>query len=806
MKYTQVSSGSSYPYPDNNIDPAEKQSKPDFCLQYAKAAYSDWSFAYPKGVFANNGGDYERFRMYALGKQPNSQYKRILGVDQQTNNTWLSIDWSVRPIVSPYRDMAIARMMEQESAVVAVPIDMLAKSDLEQFYAQMKAKLAVRNLVQNVNQDLANHPMISLQSGEPMDVEELEMRIELGEHFNRSKDAEQAVELGFYENNYKQFRKTLYEDLFDYGVCGYREWLGDDNKAKFRKVNPECVITNFCRRGDFESDCENPEMIHAGEIIDVALIELATKVDANGDKLFTDQELNEFATNIAGKWGNPATIGSGTGWFRPYDKFKCKVLDICFYSYDEYTYTDRTDKNGNPVYRQEEFKRGKKNNPRYDRKCFRTVYKCKWIIGTEHCYDWGLLEDQKLPQDQKKKSYARLPFRFYAYNFYEMKAQGYMERLVPYLDDYQLTIYKIQNFKNRAVPSGWWIDLDALENVALNKGGKNMTPRELLQMFFDTGALVGRSKDLAGNPMGPNWKPVIPISNTAAAELSMFYQDIINTIAAIEKITGFNEVTTGQADPKMLVPGIESAQVSTTHALYPMKFAEEYITEHLAEDVLLRMQQGVKKGEITGFAPYRGALNANTLSFMKISPAIAMREYGIMLQEKTTDEQKMWVLQQLSQDIANGMLDTSDAILILNTHNVKQAMQILAYKVGKAKQAAHQNQMQLVQQQGQQNAQVAQQTAAANQQQLQTQMQFELMKEKMALAADIQKKQMELASMERMKQMEMGVKYQMNAETADAKVSTAEALNEGKVIATHIAGDKSIEKQEVANQKPAAKK
>src|SRR6185436_8233259 len=127
-----------------------------------------------------------------------------------------------------------------------------------------------------------------------------------------------------------------------------------------------------------------------------------------------------------------------------------------------------------------------------------------------------------------------------------MKAQGTMERLIPYLDDYQLTMLKIQNFKNRAVPSGWWIDLDALENVALNKGGKNMEPKELLQMFFETGVLVGRSKDAAGNPMGPNWKPVIPIENTAASELAMFYNDIITTIQSIERITGYNEATMGE--------------------------------------------------------------------------------------------------------------------------------------------------------------------------------------------------------------------------------------------------------------------
>lgn len=808
MKYEQIGSGAQYPYPNHAIDPAIKQSKPDFCIQYAKAAYYDWSFAYPKGVFANNGGDYEKFRMYGLGKQPNSQYKKILGVDQQANNTWMSVDWSIRSIVSPYRDRAIARLMEQQSGIVATPIDITAKAELDGYYSQMKAKLAVRQAMQQAgNQELADHPLVASQTGDPMDVEELEMRVELGEQFNRSKDAEQAIELGFYENNYKQFRRALYEDLFDYGVAGYKEWLGDDNKAKFRKVKPDSVITSFCRDNDFS------DMVHAGELVDVALVDLATKYDKEGNKVFTEDDLREFAANIAGKWGNPMSVGRGTGWFKPYDKFKCKVLDICFFSYDEMVYRDTMDSRGNPDFRKAEYGRGKTSD-KYTKKCFKRVYQCKWIVGTDKCYDWGLMENQKLPQNPKKKAQAQLPYRFFAYNFYEMKAQGMMERLVPYCDEYQLTIYKIQNWKNRAVPSGFWISLDALENVALNKGGANMQPKELIQMFFETGVIVGRHLSADGQPIFQNTAPIIPIANSVMQELGGYYQDLLNTIQQIERMTGYNDVTMGEAGQKTLVPGYDTGNISTNHALHPLKFSEEVLTERLAEDVLLRMQQGIRisgmNGEISGYAP---ALNSNTLRFIQLSKDLPSREYGIMLIEKTTDEQKMWILQQLQQDIANGLLDTSDAILILNTHNAKQAMQILSYKVGKNKQAAHQQQMQLVQQQTQGNAQAAMAQEQAKQQTLQIEQQMQLQIEQMRIQADLQKEAMKLQVEERVRMYEAQVKFNVGAITAHAKVETANVTNEGKVATAHIQGlhsqetqelanDGALEKQHVANKKP----
>jgi hypothetical protein len=126
-----------------------------------------------------------------------------------------------------------------------------------------------------------------------MDIEELEMRLEMGEQFNRSKDAEMAIELGLYENNYKEFRKKCFEDLFDLGVAGYKEWLGDDNKAKFRNVDPENVIISVSKDGNFRS------IVHAGEQIDVSLIELALVKDKDGNPMFTDAELQEFSVRVA---------------------------------------------------------------------------------------------------------------------------------------------------------------------------------------------------------------------------------------------------------------------------------------------------------------------------------------------------------------------------------------------------------------------------------------------------------------------------------------------------------------------------
>jgi len=160
MKYQQIGGGSYFPYPQNDIDPAKKNA--EWCMQYARAAYYDWSIVYPKGMFANNGGNYDKFRMYALGKQPIGQYKKLLGVDAVTDQTWLSVDWSVRSIISGYRDKAISRLVKDERRIVATPVDSQSKTELDNTYAAIKAKLIVRELAAFIIPACANAPVTAI--------------------------------------------------------------------------------------------------------------------------------------------------------------------------------------------------------------------------------------------------------------------------------------------------------------------------------------------------------------------------------------------------------------------------------------------------------------------------------------------------------------------------------------------------------------------------------------------------------------------------------------------------------------------
>lgn len=734
-------------YPPHDINPKDKDIK--WGMQYAKAAWSDWNYTVPRTCFYNAADKYEELRLYAQGKQPINKYKKMLAVDQQTDNTWLVVDWTVRPIIPKFRDIAISRLVQQEYNIVATPVDLQAKGELDKYYADMKAKIAVRKLLEQQNPELANHPMVQPQGGDPMDFEELEMRIEFGEQFNRSMDAEKAIQLMFYENDIKILRRRWFESFFDCGPSGYKAYLDQNGRPRCRDINPEAVITNYCRFPDFR------DLIHAGEIIDVSLIDLATMKNENGQPYFNQEQIEEMRNSVAGKWSNPAMVGRSTNYFKSYDRQSVKVLDLQFFSYNELNFERNVNRRGNTMFNEVDWDRRNNKKDKYLRKKIKVVYEIKWIVGTDYAYDFRLKKDMKRSVNPEKMAETRLDYRFFAPNFYEMRTLSMMERLMPLGDEYMMTIYRIQNFINRMVPNGWWIDLDALENVALNKGGENMKPVDLLQMFYETGVLVGRSKDVMGDNV--NYKPIIPIDNNAYNQLKALYEHLQIIVTQMQSIIGLNELTDGSTPNPKTLNGVASIAVeSTNNSLFPLQFGERYLLESLANDMLLLMQIAVKKGNVDGFAK---ALNSNTLQFIKVSDELSMRDYGIMLDERPSDDQKQLLLMQLQQDQAQGLLDTADALYIMNIYNVKQAQQMLAYKVRKNREAAEKAKQAINQQtiEGQQQSAMMAEQAKQQTLQLEWQLKTQYMEREKQLDAMI-------------KQQEFELKHGMNSENNQTKL------------------------------------
>ena len=687
-------------FPADEIDPKLKNEL-DYNKRCAESIYNDWQFVIPRTMFAHNALEYEINKSYALGYQDINRYKPMMGVDASATDSNLLIDWSVRNIVGKFRRIALGKINQIKYNLEFRPVDATAKDEMSKYYSDQKAAILMRQSLAQQAPQLLHAPSLKKRHGDPDDLEEMEMQMDYGSKINISVDAEEGVQVVFQDedNNFAEFCKQVDADYFDEDVAGFKTWIDENGRVRFRKTDLRNIVTNFVRKRDFI------DLTKVGEIIQVELSELA--------KHFSDEDMEQIK-NAANSNQQFSKFDATPGFYiKDRDKSKLYVFDCQWKTYNTNVKEQSIDPSGNLALANTKFSNRKSDKkikvkgveqPKYISNVVETNNGCKWIIGTEFAYEYGPCKNQPRSTDKRKAARTKLDYEFYAADMHEMRTNSIMKQLRPMADEYQLLVYKIQNLNNRLMPFGWAIDLDAIEDVALGNGGKKMSPEEVLDMFFQGQLLVYRKKDLDRNNV--NYKPIEAIQTSFAQEMVSLYNHMASIVAQIRDISGLNEVTDGSTagQDRMPNPLIEANQESANNSLFSIIDARKKLTQKLGMSCFRKLQIALKAGDYAG---YIQAIGTNSMKAIVVAPSLVDREMALTCEEMPTDEKKQMLMQLMQEDIKNGFLDASDVLIIIDMYSIKKAYQILSYRVKKNKQLLQQNALQ----QSQQNGQVQMQSA-----------------------------------------------------------------------------------------------
>lgn len=768
-----------YPYPDPTVDPRKKGY--DWILQFARAAWSDGRGSIPSTMLYYGRSRLEEIKEYSMGKQSINKYKKILLGDEQENQSWLGIDWTVPSFLTKFREIAITKLMQREYDIQAFAVDPLSKSEEDAQFNEMKLKVMMRDIAAKQGSELAQSPLLKANPGDPENAEELKMKMDFGYKHEMCIEVEEAVQLVMQQNNIADKRRRTIEYLFDFGVGGYTTFINYNGTVGFEEVNAENMITSFCLKDDFS------DWSHFGNIKFASLTDIKP--------YFTPTQLDEIAKKAAGKWNNPAFPPEGMN-LKYYDRFKVMVLDLQFFTVNTTVYENEVDGRDNTRFNKTDYEKLKfitNNNttdmgeqwdkpndipdpnssePRFIKSDRKVVYQTKWIVGTEYMYDYGLAPNT-LCQPSTWWD-RRLDTDIRAWNFYKMMFTGITERLIPIQDEICLDWYSLQNIRNKMIPYVMNIDWNALESIPFGKGGKVMEKHEILEFLMQNFIMPYRSNDLmTGNP---NYKPVTIEATPSLGIIAEYVKKIQMNIQLMQTIIGFNELTDGSTpNPKMLVPGIESAIQSTNNALGLIANADKQLINRLAEQIMGKVQIAVKTGKVQG---YLKSLGTNTIKFLDINPDISIREFGIFVDNYPEDSERQMLLQQLNIKESNGLISPEDYIIVMNCRNLKQAAQYLAYAVKKRSQEAQQNQIQQQQAIAQANGQSA--------------IQLELEKRK-TLELDIQGRIQVAATQGQWT-------YQTEAMKKQSDQTEAQIQSQARIISSHIQAEakKAVQNVNVA--------
>ena len=388
---------------------------------------------------------------------------------------------------------------------------------------------------------------------------------------------------------------------------------------------------------------------------------------------------------------------------------------------------------------------------------------------------WQMARNMTRPNANLVK--VNMNYNICAPKMYKGRIESLVSRMTGFADMIQLTHLKLQQVLSRMVPDGVFLDVDGLAEVDLGNG-TNYNPAEALNMYFQTGSIVGRSMTQDGG-MNPG---KVPIQELATSNGLGKIQSLIQTyeyyLKMIRDVTGLNEARDGSTPDKYALVGLQklaaaNSNTATRHVLQ----SSLYLTLKACENISLRVADALmfpmtKQSLMSSISRY----NVGTLEELA---NLNIHDFGIFLQLEPDEEEKQVLEQNIQIALQAGQIDLEDAIDIREVNNLKLANQMLK-KRRKDKAARDQQAQQAnIQAQAQANAQASEAAALAETQKQQVLTEQKMQLEKAKSDFEIQKMEREAQIKQQLMELEFNFNMQLAQVQGQAKRST-EAFKEDR--------------------------
>ena len=386
------------------------------------------------------------------------------------------------------------------------------------------------------------------------------------------------------------------------------------------------------------------------------------------------------------------------------------------------------------------------------------------VMGMPQMLEWKLAENMTRPKSDLTK--VNMNYAICAPHMYQGRVESLVSRITGYADMIQLTSLKLQQVIARMVPDGVFVDVDGLAEVDLGNG-TNYNPQEALNMYFQTGSIVGRSLTQDGDPN----RGKVPIQELQSSSANGKIASLVNTyqyyLQMIRDVTGLNEARDGSLPDKDALVGLQkmaanASNIATKHIVD----ASLFLTLRTCENISLRLADALEF-DLTKQALMQSISLTNTQNLEELKN-LHLYDFGIYLELEPEEEDKAMLEQNIQVALQSGQIYLEDAIDIREVKNITLANQILKYRrIQKQKQDQEAQQAQ-IQAQAQANMQQSEQ-AALN----------EVQKQEALANTEIQieqaKSQFEIQRMEQealIKKQLMAEEFNYQLQLAKAKVDT----------------------------------
>jgi hypothetical protein len=733
-------------FPDQVV-PDEVKSSYDYGMQVGKAIEGEWFSGTRTGMgnrYSTNFNNFRNLRLYARGEQAVQKYKDELAINGDLS--YLNLDWKPVPVIPKFVDIVVNGMSEKLYEIKAYAQDPESLKARTEYANKILRDIETQEYLNNVQQVLGLN-LYSTESPEdlPQNQEELELHMQL--------DYKQSVEIAEEElinntldrNRYELTRRRVNEDLVILGIGCSKTSFNKAEGITVDYVDPARLVYSYTEDPNFE------DIWYVGEVKRISLSDLKMQYpDLTPDELERIEKYpgnSDYIYNFQGRDDNNSVY----------------VLYFEYKTYSDQVFKIKETANGleKALEKPDTFNPPKNDNFNRVSRSIEVLYSGAKILGHEMLLEWELAKNMTRPTSNLVK--VNMNYNICAPRMYKGRIESLVSRVTGFADMIQLTHLKLQQVMSRVVPDGVFLDADGLAEVDLGNG-TSYNPQEALNMYFQTGSIIGRSmtQDGGANP------GKVPIQELSSSNGMGKIQGLIQTyeyyLKMIRDVTGLNEARDGSTPSSDSLVGLQKLAIANSNtATRHVVQASLYLTLRTCENIALRV------GDCLEFDLTREALKASISSYnvgtLEDIYSLQLYDFGVFLELVPDEEEKAQLEQNIQVALQGGQIYLEDAIDIRQVNNLKLANQLLKQRRKQKQKQDQEAQQANIAAQGQAQAETAERTAMAEVQKQEALAQT-------TLSIEQGKSQFEIQRMEReaeIKRQLMQIEFDFNIQLTKAK-------------------------------------
>jgi hypothetical protein len=742
-------------FPDQVVPDEEKQTL-EYGVKVGQAIEFEWFRNNRSGGdrFLSNYQNYHRLKLYARGEQSIQKYKDELAINGDLS--YLNLDWKPVPVISKFVDIVVNGMSQRSYEIKAFAQDPESLKKRTNYAERIMRDMVAKEFLDNVQSTLGVNMYSTDPEKLPKDINELSLKMQLDFKESVEIAEEQAINTILDKSKYDEARKRVIYDLVVLGIGCTKTSFNLTEGIKTEYVDPASLVYSYTEDPNFE------DLYYVGEVKTVSLPELKKQFPQ-----LTPEDLKQI--NKVGSSGNYLRgYNGGQG-----DDDQVNVLFFEYKTYSDQIFKIKQTDQGleKALEKPDTFNPPKNDNFERVGRSIEVLYSGAKILGQDMMLKWEMSENMTRPTADTTK--VKMNYSICAPRMYKGKVQSLVSRVTGFADMIQLTHLKIQQVLSRMVPDGVYLDVDGLSEVDLGNG-TNYNPQEALNMYFQTGSIIGRSLTQDGDPN----RGKVPIqelqSSNGQAKLSALISTYQYYLQMIRDVTGLNEARDGSTPDKNALVGLQkiaaaNSNTATRHILQ----AQLYLTLSTCENIALRLADALAY-PLTAQSLKQSISTYNVGTLDELS-TLQLHDFGIFLELEPDDEERAKMENNIQTALSAGLIGLDDAIDIRNIANIKTANEFLKVRQQQKAKREQEAQQANIQAQAQANSQLAQQTALAETQKQQVLTEQKIQLEQAKMQFDVQKLQQEAAIKKQLMQTEFD--FNMQLAMANSQQQTSKENN-----------------------------